>query len=68
MLYETIFIFEGVFVKGRQILNATLIVNEVVDEKRRYGEERVVFKIDFKRAYDHVDWGFFGSCSREKRI
>ena len=30
----------------------------MVDEKRRSGEEGIVFKIDFERAYDHVDWGF----------
>ena len=34
------------------------MANEVVDEKRRLGEERVGFKIDFVKAYDHVDWGF----------
>ncbi|RVW35131.1 hypothetical protein CK203_085890 [Vitis vinifera] len=30
----------------------------IVDEKRRSGEERVVFKIDFEKAYDHVNWDF----------
>ncbi|RVW63352.1 hypothetical protein CK203_058260 [Vitis vinifera] len=43
----------GVFVQGRQILDAVLIANEIVDEKRRSGEEGVVFKIDFEKAYDH---------------
>ncbi|RVW28428.1 putative ribonuclease H protein [Vitis vinifera] len=33
-----------------------LIANEIVDEKRRSGEEGVVFKIDFKKAYDYVGW------------
>ena len=39
-------------------MDAVLIANEVVDEKRRSGEEGIVFKIDFEKAYDHVDWGF----------
>ncbi|RVW99765.1 hypothetical protein CK203_029144 [Vitis vinifera] len=39
--------------KGKQILDAVLIANEIVDEKRRSGEEGVVFKIDFEKAYDH---------------
>ncbi|RVW28116.1 hypothetical protein CK203_114738 [Vitis vinifera] len=39
-------------------LDVALIANEVVDEKRRSGEEGVVFKIDFEKTYDHVDWGF----------
>ncbi|RVW20057.1 LINE-1 retrotransposable element ORF2 protein, partial [Vitis vinifera] len=48
----------GAFVQGRQILDAVLIANEIVDEKRRSGEEGVVFKIDFEKAYDHVSWDF----------
>ena len=39
-------------------MDAVLIANEIVDEKRRSGEEGVVFKIDFEKAYDHVDWDF----------
>ena len=27
----------------------------------------MVFKIDFEKAYDHVDWGFLNTL-REKRI
>ena len=40
--------------EGRQILDIVLIANEMVDEKRRLGEESV----GFQKAYDHVDWGF----------
>ena len=29
-----------------------------MDEKRRSGEEGVVFRIDFEKAYDHVSWDF----------
>ena len=43
-----------------------LIANEVVDEKRRSGEEGVVFKIDFKKAYDHMDWGFLDHVLERK--
>ena len=42
---------QGAFVEERQILDVVLIANELVDEKRRSGEERVVFKIDFEKAY-----------------
>ncbi|RVW48551.1 Zinc finger protein BRUTUS [Vitis vinifera] len=38
---------------GIQILDAVLIANEIVDERRRSGEKGVVFKIDFEKAYDH---------------
>ena len=54
VLHETIHSTQGVFVQGRQILDVVLITNEIVDKKRRSGEEGVVFKIDFEKAYDHV--------------
>ncbi|RVW27818.1 hypothetical protein CK203_107068 [Vitis vinifera] len=66
VLHETISGSQGAFVEGRHILDAVLIVNEVVDEKGRLGEEGVVFKIDFERAYDHVDWGFLDHVLQRK--
>lgn len=44
--------------EGRKILDTVLIANEVVDGKRISKEEGIVFKIDFEKAHDHVDWGF----------
>ncbi|RVW54471.1 Transposon TX1 uncharacterized 149 kDa protein [Vitis vinifera] len=58
VLHETIHSTQGAFVQGRQILDAVLIANEIVDEKRLSREEGVVFKIDFDKAYDHVNWDF----------
>lgn len=51
----TIHISQRAFVEGKQILDAILIANEVVDEKRCLGRDGVVFKIDFKKTYNHVD-------------
>ncbi|KAJ9678294.1 hypothetical protein PVL29_020454 [Vitis rotundifolia] len=66
VLHETIHSTQGAFVQGRQILNAVLIANEIVDEKRRSGEEGVVFKIDFEKAYDHVSWDFLDHVMEKK--
>ena len=60
------FLSQGAFVEGRQILDEVLITNEVVDEKKRSGEEGVVFKIDFEKAYNHVDWGFLDHVLKGK--
>ena len=54
------------FVQGRQILDAVLIANEIVDERRHLGKEEIVFKIDFEKAYDHVDWDFLDHVLEEK--
>ncbi|RVW38699.1 hypothetical protein CK203_077511 [Vitis vinifera] len=66
VLHETISGSQGAFVEGRHILDAVLIANEVVDEKKRSREEGVVFKIDFEKAYDHVDWGFLDHVLERK--
>ena len=66
VLHETIHSTQGAFVQGRQILDAILIANEIVDEKRRSEEEGVVFKIDFEKAYDHVSWDFLDHVLKKK--
>ena len=58
VFHETIHSTQGAFVQGRQILDAVLIANEIVDVKRQSGKKGVVFKIDFEKAYDHVTWDF----------
>ncbi|GAU10186.1 hypothetical protein TSUD_420150, partial [Trifolium subterraneum] len=46
------------FVKNRQILDGILVANEVVDEARKFRKELMLFKVDFEKAYDSVDWGY----------
>lgn len=46
------------FVKDRQILDGVLIANEVVDEARKLKNELLLFKVDFEKAYDSVDWAY----------
>ncbi|GMJ02301.1 hypothetical protein HRI_003899300 [Hibiscus trionum] len=46
------------FIPDKQIVDCALIVNEIVDELKRNKREAVIFKADFRRAYDTVDWNF----------
>ena len=46
------------FEKDRQILDGILIANEVVDETCKTKKELMLFKVDFKKVYDSVDWGY----------
>ncbi|GMI92896.1 hypothetical protein HRI_002958900 [Hibiscus trionum] len=46
------------FISGKQIADCSLIANEIVDDQKRLKKEAVVFKADFKKAYDSVDWKF----------
>ncbi|KAE8724668.1 hypothetical protein F3Y22_tig00009942pilonHSYRG00021 [Hibiscus syriacus] len=44
------------FIPGRQILDCSLIANEGIDFWRKNGLKGCVFKADFKKAYDTLDW------------
>jgi len=46
------------FVKERQILDGILIANEVVDEAKKSNRELMLFKFDFEKAYDSMDWRY----------
>ncbi|GAU49411.1 hypothetical protein TSUD_407260 [Trifolium subterraneum] len=41
-----------------KILDGILIANEVVDEARKTKKELMLFKVDFEKAYDSVDWDY----------
>ena len=49
---------QNAFVKGRQILDAVLIANELVDSTMRRKEQGMVYKLDIKKAYDSISWEF----------
>jgi len=49
---------QSTFVKNRQILDGILIANEMVDEAHILKKELLLFKVDFEKAYDSVDWGY----------
>ena len=40
---------------GRQILDIVLVANETVEEYRKLGRSGIIFKLDFEKAYDHVE-------------
>jgi len=44
--------------KDRKILDGLLIANEAVDEARKLKKELLLFKVDFEKVYDFVDWNY----------
>ena len=66
VLADTIAETQGSFVAGRQILDVVLVANEIVEEYRNKGKPGVVFKIDFEKAYDYVEWGFLDFVLQKK--
>ncbi|RVW69991.1 Transposon TX1 uncharacterized 149 kDa protein [Vitis vinifera] len=66
VLHETIHSTQGAFVQGRQIMDAVLIANEIVDERRRSGEKVSSLKLILKKAYDYVRWDFLDQVLEKK--
>lgn len=46
------------FLKGRYILDGVVVLNEAVEEARKSKKERLLFKVDFAKAYDTLDWNY----------
>ncbi|GKV32368.1 hypothetical protein SLEP1_g40981 [Rubroshorea leprosula] len=49
---------QSAFLRGRQLVDGVLVLNEVVEEVKRRKQSAFVFKADFAKAYDCVDWSF----------
>lgn len=64
ILPSTIPISQGAFVAGAQILDQVLIANDAIEDHRE--GKRMIFKIDFEKAFDHVDWEFLDTTLGKK--
>ncbi|XP_019432892.1 PREDICTED: uncharacterized protein LOC109339825 [Lupinus angustifolius] len=50
---------QTVFIKGRNIMDGVVIANEIIDQARKIkGGDCFIFKVDFEKAYDSVNWSF----------
>jgi len=49
---------QSAFIKGRQILDGILIANEIIDDAKQAKKDLLLFKVDFEKAYDSVDWSY----------
>ena len=52
---------QSAFAPGRQILDGLLIANELVDDARKCRKDLLLFKVDFEKTYDFVDWKYLDS-------
>ena len=49
---------QNAFIKDRFILDGILIANETVDYLKKRKEKGLIFKVDFEKAYDSINWRF----------
>ena len=56
---------QNAFVEGKQILDASLIANEVIDSIVRRKEKGILCNLDVEKAYDKLNWKFLLMVLRE---
>jgi hypothetical protein len=54
------------FIKGRYIMNGVLSLHEIIHEVKPKKQNGVIFKVDFEKAYDKVNWKFLHNMMIKK--
>ena len=56
--HRTISKTQSAFIKGRQLHEGVVSLQEIIHETKSKKLRRVFLKLDFEKAYDRVNWGF----------
>jgi len=54
------------FLPGRNIMEGAVILHETLHELHKRKQNGIIFKIDFEKAYDKVNWNFLQQALRMK--
>lgn len=54
------------FIPGRQNLDGVVILHEVLHELKKEKKSGIIFKLDFEKAYDKVQWSFLFDVLHKK--
>ena len=58
VLDRVVSVDQNAFVRGRQILDASLVANEVIDYWHKRKKKGLICKLDIEKAYDSINWKF----------
>lgn len=49
---------QSVLLGGKSMLDGVVVANEIVHATKGWRKPTLLFKVDFEKVYDTVDWGF----------
>ena len=64
--HKTISKVQSAFIKGRYILDNVAVLHETLHSLHKSKCAAVIFKVDFEKAYDKINWDFMLSTLKMK--
>ncbi|KAL7614622.1 hypothetical protein Lser_V15G08580 [Lactuca serriola] len=56
---------QSTYIQGRHIHDGPLIINEIICWAKQKKKKMFLFKIDFEKAFDSINWGFLDSVMEQ---
>jgi hypothetical protein len=57
---------QNAFIKGRNIMDGVLSLHEILRDIKHKKKERILLKLDFKKAYDKINWSFLFETLKQR--
>ena len=57
---------QSTFVPGRQMSDTVVVAEEIITDWRRLGTPGFIWKVDFAKAYDSLDWRFISNVLKRR--
>jgi hypothetical protein len=62
MLSEVVDPDQTAFISMKYILDNVLVTHETIDHARRSNQDLIFLKLDYRKAFDRIDWRFLFAC------
>ena len=59
---------QSAFIKGRYILESVVAAHEIIHDIAKRKEPGIIFKIDYEKAYDRVNWDFLEEVLKSRNF
>jgi hypothetical protein len=57
---------QNAFIKGRNIMDGVLSLDEILHETKIKRKDSVILKLDFEKMYDNISWSFLFESMKQR--